>query len=55
MLVRPGKIGQTLSSGAKISGIHKIAGLTLDLTGIKDGESWQNFGEQGDPFAPIEK
>ena len=45
---------ENLSTGAKISGLHQLAGITLDLTGVKGGMNLSDFGERADPFIGIQ-
>ena len=42
----------TLPGGAKVASIHKAGGLTLELTNIAGGYSWDQLGFENDPINP---
>ncbi len=44
---------ETMSTGAKIATLHKSKILELDITNLKTGENWSEFGLDGDPFQEL--
>ena len=41
---------ETLPTGAKISTFHKNKVLELDISNLKSGDNWSDFGMSGSPF-----
>ncbi|MFK7809678.1 MAG: hypothetical protein AB8F74_17870 [Saprospiraceae bacterium] len=45
---------ETLSTGAKVSTLHKMAGFSLNMTEVKGGMTAEDIGETNDPFASFQ-
>jgi len=44
-----------MPNGAMLSSTHQSAAVTLELTDIKTGDNYTEFGLDADPFAPISR